>query len=285
MLTFKDIATQTPIPEDEISIGEFNDQTPKIAVDMCNLYLRDHRNLIAEWTYEADRWERDLFNLQCIMDALNEDGRISVCLHIRYLPNARMDRTDGKMAFTLKTFARIINGMGFRVVTIDDPHSDVALALIDRSKPSLAMPCCDLCDKVDDPVIVFPDAGALHRYAKDMPDDVPVVYCEKVREWDTQHVVAMKLMHPEYVSGKDVVLIDDIIAHGYTMYMAIKEVMGYHPKSITVFATHVEESFRDGILCQKLNEGEITARIYTTDSIIRKWDKVPEYFRILEGTE
>lgn len=276
-----------PLTEEEISIGEFNDQTPKIKVDISEILLMGHMNIQVTWTYEADRWERDLFNLQCIMDMLRDDPKIKVWLYIRYLPNARMDRTDGVMAFTLKTFAKIINGMDFMSVTIDDPHSDVALAFIDRGRPDITNMdrYYRVCRKVDDPVIVFPDNGALQRYSKDVPVGVPKTYCEKTREWDTQHVVSMKLLYPETVKGKDVVLIDDIIAHGYTMYLAIQEIKKYSPKSITIYATHIEESFMDGILCQKLNEGEIEAQVYTTGSIIRKWDKVPEYFHILEGTE
>lgn len=287
MLSFKEVCVKEPLTEEEISIGEFNDQTPKIKVNISEMLLKGHMNVQVTWTYEADRWERDLFNLQCIVDMLRDDPKIKVWLYVRYLPNARMDRTDGVMAFTLKTLARIINGMDFMSVIIDDPHSDVALALIDRSRPDIIN--IDryekVCKKVDDPVIVFPDAGALHRYSKDVPMDIPGTYCEKLREWDTQHVVSMKLQYPEAVKGKDVVLIDDIIAHGYTMYLAIKEIEKHDPRSITIYATHIEESFMDGILCQKLNEGEIEAQVYTTGSIIRKWDKVPEYFHILEGTE
>jgi phosphoribosylpyrophosphate synthetase len=285
MLTFKDIPTDKPITY-EISIGEFNDQTPKIKVAIDKLLEGKHLVIEVVWTFEASRWERDLFNLQCIMDMLRREQGIKVWLYIRYLPNARMDRTDDETAFTLWSFARIINKMYFVGVKIDDPHSDTALNLIDRSYPgSISDRYAAVCKKVKNPLIVFPDEGALYRYAKDIPEDVPVTHCKKTRDWNTQHVTDMKLMNPEMVKGKDVVLIDDIIAHGYTMYLAIKEIEEYSPKSITIYATHIEESFIDGILCQKLNEGEIEAQVYTTGSIIRKWDKVPEYFHILEGTE
>ena len=274
-----------------LTIKEFNDRTPRI--EICPAVYYKCKNLYVTWRYDADTWEKDLFNLQCIMDEL--EGRIPVHLFMTYLPNARMDR-PGKFAqdretgapyqlFTLKTFAKIINGMNFATVTLFDPHSDVSLALLDRVVADIdpGWNYFQILEKLEDPVAVFPDNGALKRYRKRMPKEVPKTFCEKIRDFDTQHVTGMYLFDADFVKGKDVLLIDDIISHGYTMYLAIKALMDCEPKSITIFATHIEESFKDGILYQKLEEGEIKAEIYTTNSIIRKWEEVPEYFHEMEA--
>ena len=40
-----------------------------------------------------------------------------------YIPNARQDRVKGpEDVFTLKYFANVINALGFRTVTVLDPH-------------------------------------------------------------------------------------------------------------------------------------------------------------------
>ena len=254
----------------DIECKEYNDRTPEI-IFKDNLNKAEHLDIF--WTYDADCWEKDLFNLQCIMDEI--DGKIPVDLKMPYIPNARMDRTsDGrpKKVFTLKTFARIINSMGFRKVIVYDPHSDVAPALIDRCeviRPNLA--------RMGDEIFkqkfcwIFPDAGALHRYKKYLPPDAEFAFGEKTRDWNSKRVTDCTLFNDYCIGGRDVMIVDDIISHGYTIYMLLEQVMKYKPASVKIFATHIEDSFKDGILYSKLKEGEFDAKVYTTASIKRSF--------------
>ena len=62
---------------------------------------------IITWKYDSDE---ELFQLQCIVDALRSRGCKSLELIMPYIPNARMDRIKSEdEVFTLKTFANIIN--------------------------------------------------------------------------------------------------------------------------------------------------------------------------------
>lgn len=262
-----------PHPTDAIQIEEFNDLTPNITVDLSALELECKRMFIT-WVFDAKRWEKELFIIQCVMDEVKSRA-IQTVLIMSYLPNARMDRRGHTpvKAFTLKTFANIINGMGFTAVSVLDPHSDVAAALLDRCEvigpDTFLMLMRRGCE--DEPLWVFPDIGAMHRYADKLPGPSQAIFGVKTRDWKTQHITGYQLYGAECIKDKEVVIVDDIIAHGYTIYFLLKEVMKYEPKSVKVFVTHMEESFKDGILYKELKEGTIKAEMYTTDSIIREW--------------
>ena len=69
------------------------------------------------------------------VDALKRMGVQKINLFIPYFPGARQDRImiPGE-PLTVKVYADIINAMGFAEVTVLDPHSEVAPALINNCK-------------------------------------------------------------------------------------------------------------------------------------------------------
>lgn len=70
------------------------------------------------------------------VDALVERGFKVPSLALPYIPGARQDRLNptGDYLFTAKSIAREINMRNFPRVTVFDPHSEVAPALIDRCR-------------------------------------------------------------------------------------------------------------------------------------------------------
>ena len=254
----------------------FNDGTPNIRmtfdekVDRCE-------NAVFEVSFKESEWAQELFWMHCVADELR--GRVPMILKMPYIPNARMDRRLPCRAFTLKTFADIINSMGFDEVVVFDPHSDVAPALIDRCR--VEMPDFrPLTDLVKDPVMVFPDAGAMHRYRNYVPEGIPLTFGEKVRDIETNYVVGYELFKGEELRGKDIVIADDIISHGYTMVFLLEALMKFEPRSVMIYASHIEDSCGWGRLYEELknNEAYKGIRLFSTDSIIRgDWveDHVP----------
>ena len=267
-----------PTP-DLIQVKYFNDGTPNITIDFQSMLVL--KDISITWIFDAGRWEKDLFALQCIMDEMKASGGgknfLPVYLYMPYIPNARMDRRtlDSGRVFTLKTFARLVNDMGFDGIYVLDPHSDVSLALIERCKVDESIP--GILHRVERilpegavPLWVFPDAGAMHRYRDDMHSD-DMIFGEKVRDPMNDHITGYALYGGEKVEGRHVIVVDDIIAHGYTMLFLLQEIWKHNPASVKVFATHIEDSFKDGKLFDALNKGELKAEIYTTPSIKRSW--------------
>lgn len=262
-----------------IVVKEFNDRTPNILIPK-RFREPDAPRLQITWRFDADRWEKELFVLQCVMAEISQFTEVT--LFMPYVPNARMDRVPPGRdnAFTLRTFAGLINGMGFARVEVLDPHSDVTPALIDRC----VTVCADthLRDVLNqggfrnpvgkpEPVFVFPDAGAAKRYTGGLliPEGSDVVCGEKIRDWETQHITGYRLPNASVLNWRNVVIVDDIIAHGYTLYFLLKAIVKQGPASVTIFATHIEDSFRDGPLYDVLSRNEAFARVFTTDSVVR----------------
>lgn len=263
-----------------VKMKDYNDGTPNITMGRT-LREKGYKELRIAWRFDAGCWEKELFRLECIMDELRqtENRDLPVELFMPYVPNARMDRVPpGKdNVFTLRTFARIINGIGFDRVVVYDPHSDVTPALIDRCKvvtPKKHLAYVAEC--VDDPLWVFPDAGAMHRYRGLLPDDpsgVNIMFGEKLRDWNNQNIIGYKLYGTASVRDRNIVVVDDIIAHGYTLLFLLRELAWDSPKSVTVYASHIEESYIDGALYKATSDGEFgfPVKIVTSDSVIRHW--------------
>lgn len=273
MLTFTDLNAGPAGSAAELTVKWYSDGTPSILIpsEWRECGQRNKVQLAIGWTFEADRWEKELFVLQCVMAEIAPFTETTLLMP--YVPNARMDRVPAEKrdAFTLKTFAKLINGMGFDSVVVVDPHSDVTPALIDRCTAMKPWPWINWLEaNTDRPVWVFPDAGAMHRYGDMIPAGEDRTFGRKIRDWDTQYIKGYTLMNGDMLFDRNVVIVDDIIAHGYTLLFLLKEIERYHPRSVKIFATHVEDSFVDGELYKELCSGELKAEVYTTDSIVRK---------------
>ena len=109
----------------EVALGNFPDGTMLIKQE-----APESNGITLEWFYENDR---ELVALIFLANHLKAHGKENINLYMPYIPNARQDRVkSGEDVFTLKYFADIINGLGFKTVTVLDPHSSVSEALIDN---------------------------------------------------------------------------------------------------------------------------------------------------------
>lgn len=226
------------------------------------------------WLYEK---EEELATLIYITRHLRDScgQRANILLKMPYLPNARMDRIhDRSEVFTLKAFAEVINWLDFSRVLVADVHSNVGTALLDKVEPMILTEIFDaLINWIDDRdlILYFPDAGAAKRY-KDLVDDKKLPYCygEKVRDWETGTINGLEIrgMRDDF-KGKTVLMIDDIISYGGSLYYSALKLKELGIGKIYAYATHTENSVLDpekGTLIKLLRNGTIE-KLYTTNSI------------------
>lgn len=267
----------------------FPDGTVKIDVTnpiVCNSYL-------ITWKYENDSEFMIVSFIKMHMDD-KYPGMKSI-LEMPFIPNARQDRVKSESeVFTLKHFAKLINALNFDKVYVLDPHSHVSEALFDHidiepAEPYIASALEDITDKchldkIKEIVLFFPDEGAQKRYKTDTLTDYVSFFGDKVREWKTGHILGLKIeTHTDksldYLKDKTVLIIDDIISAGGTVYYSIKELEKYGVKNVYAYCSHLENTMfkeEENKLRYLLeDEGGVFKGIYTTDSIYRqKHEKV-----------
>lgn len=198
-------------------------------------------------------------------------GSTKVYLHLGYVPYARQDRrcNEGE-ALAIRVLASLINSMNFDCVTILDPHSDVVGALINNveiiEQRMLLSRANRLCTQLQkgNLTLVAPDAGATKK-ALDIAkhfNGVEVIQATKERDTKTG-----RLTHFNYygdVSGKDLLIVDDIFDGGGTFAGLAAKLKEGGAKSITLFVTH--GIFAKGL---KIIDGLIDT-VYTMDTLNRE---------------
>ena len=214
-----------------------------------------------------------------------------------------------KEVFTLKWFCKFINDLKFDHVIVLDPHSDVSTALLDRvevrsewlnklleySINTASEDCND-----EDFYVFFPDAGAMKRY-KDFKafKGINLIYGQKQRDWETGEIQGLEIMDknghvlsPQLgidfetaglngnpveafmaefrpLEDKTILMVDDIISYGGTLYHSALKLKELGAKEIYAYASHTENSVLDrekGTFRKCLDDGTVK-KLFTTSSI------------------
>lgn len=215
------------------------------------------------WLYDGDE---ELFTLLCLREHM---GKKNMRLVMPYIPHARMDRTEDREVFTLKTFCRAINNMNFSEVIVVDPHSNVSVALLDRVRiispekfiKTAIYHISDWKAPGENIVLFFPDEGAMKRYSKMFPD-LQYAFGMKDRDWATGKIKGLNIINSEFVKDHDVLIVDDICSRGGTFYYASEALNKAGAKSIHLYVTHCEDTVFNG----DMYKGDLVKKIYTTDS-------------------
>lgn len=174
----------------------------------------------------------------------------------------------------MKCFADVINWLNFDLVEILDVHSNVGAALINNvliETPKIYIN--EVIRKLEqngtDLILYFPDEGAAKRYS-DMFPGYKYCYGEKKRDWDTGKILGLDIKSDGInLSGKTVLMIDDIIAYGGSLYYSANTLKDNGVDKIYAFATHTENSILNrekGTLIKSL-ENNTVERLFTTNSI------------------
>ena len=207
--------------------------------------FEDERATIVASTVSSDA-HLELLQLQ---DAAREWGAGEIVTVLPYMGYARQDKplapghaeegpTPG-YPISARAVARAISTGTDRVLTVN-PHEDAVCDFFDvPAEPvdaagRLAEP---LPDDLADPVFLSPDEGALDIAAtvRDAYGDGATDYFEKTRLSDTE--VEMRPSDAD-VSGRDVVVTDDIIATGSTMSEAVSLLQERDVGRVFVTAVH-----------------------------------------------
>lgn len=203
-------------------------------------------------------------------------------LIISYMPYSRLDRTDGSVAFTLKYISDFINSLKFNAVVVLEPHSDVTCGALDNAVPALLtehlFKYAVQEDMIDfDPefdFLCFPDAGAQKSYANIGEYNTCVGI--KHRDFQTGWIKSLKIFVPEGdISGKNVVIVDDLCSKGGTFIMTAKALKELGAKSITLVVAHCESTILDGdILKTDLIDFVVTSNTIVDQNKLASFDKV-----------
>ena len=272
------------INKKSLNIKHFPDNTQRL---LTPILQNDGEDIEFEWKYENDS---ELVTLQFLSKHYSEKyPNKAQILYMLYIPNARMDRVKSDFeVFTLKYFAEIINSLHFKKVIVLDPHSPSSLISINNIE---VLDVYETCIKPtindifyveknlkhrEDLIIYFPDEGAMKRYSDNILEDLHCnfIYGEKVRDWDTGEIEGLTIHNPFNIDLKDkiILMIDDIISYGGTLFYSIRELQKLNVVNIYAYATHTENNILDiklSKLLPLLESGEVR-RLYTTNSLYNK---------------
>lgn len=233
-------------------------------VDKNTILVMPYNNII--FKYEDDS---DLIKLMLIKRHLDEQFIKACNLTILYMPYSRQDRTEGKSVFTLKYVCEFINSLHFAIVNIDEPHSDVTPALLDRCV--IEYPTTILLNEAilesgfdrGKDYIFYPDAGAQKRYSSKNPGFKEIVGFKK-RNFQTGKIESLQVVGAENLCNSNVIIVDDLCSKGGTFMLSAKKLKEIGAAKIYLVVTHCEETILEGdVLNSPLIE-----KVFTTGSII-----------------
>lgn len=163
-------------------------------------------------------------------------------LYLPYLPYSRYDhRESDRDPLSLKVFARVLNSLNFQRVIVDDCHSPVGLALIDRCKEVeqyVRVTQYFQSSIYDYDAIIAPDAGSLKKatlLAKLI--EKPLIKCEKVRDFKTGKITGFSADTEGHLGHIKVLIVDDICDGGGTFAGLAEELHKLYP-IVDLFVTH-----------------------------------------------
>lgn len=221
------------------------------------------RNMVV-LKYESDG---DLIKLMFVKRFL-DDHRLRASLLISYMPYSRMDRVEGASVFTLKYAASFINSLDFEEVTVIEPHSDVTMALLDRSQAKY--PSIELLEQVirntgfdaEEDYLFFPDAGAQKRYAKVKGFNQLVGF--KVRDFQTGQIQKLDVVGDVAKPGFKAIIVDDLCSYGGTFLLSAERLKELGASEVFLLVGHCEKSVFQG----KIPGSSLLDRVFTTNTML-----------------
>lgn len=146
--------------------------------------------------------------------------RVPLALHMPYVPYARQDRVANPgEALSVKVFCNLINAQQYERVIIQDPHSDVLPALLERVEiddplPSLQRVVTRIAGSRR-VALVAPDAGARKRVLKLASGlNLDVVFADKIRDTRTGKITGTQIAGE--LPDAPLLVVDDICDGGRT---------------------------------------------------------------------
>ncbi|MFZ9760151.1 MAG: ribose-phosphate diphosphokinase [Candidatus Kapaibacteriota bacterium] len=213
-----------------------------------------------------------LMELLIMIDAAKRASAKRITAVIPYFAYARQDRKDQpRVSITAKLIANLLTEAGAdRVITMD-LHTPQIQGFFDipldhlYGSTVLVKKLFDL--RSDQLAIASPDVGGIktaRTYAKVLDADLVVV--DKRRP---AHNVAEVMNIIGEVSGKDIIVIDDLIDTGTTFVKCSEALVNAGARSITGVCTHGVFS---GSAIDKINKSDAIKTVYVTDTFPNHWE-------------
>ena len=200
--------------------------------------------------------DEDLLHLYFVLEHLTSIRASHRNIYFYYMPYSRMDRKQNGNCFTLRYVTRLLR----ECLTIHDkvyvlePHSDVTLNLLSFSMNlaekievvnKLSHKILQLHPEID--MICYPDKGAKERF-KDDKLDLPIVFCNKVRDFDTGEIKGLELDGDIDVKDKNILILDDLCSKGGTFYHTANKLKENGANNIYLGVCHMEQTVKEGYL-------------------------------------
>jgi ribose-phosphate pyrophosphokinase len=217
----------------------------------------------------------NLFELLLMVDAARRASARKIIVVLPYFGFARQDRKDKpRVAIGAKLIANMLMAAGIDRIMTMDLHADQIQGFFEVPVDHLygSTIFYPEIDKLNtgNLIMAAPDAGGAKRansYAKRL--DVGLAICHKQRK-KANEVAEMTVIGD--VSGKDVILVDDMCDTAGTLTKAADLFMSKGAKSVRAFCTHAVLS---GPAYERLSESAITELIVTdTIPLKQQHDKI-----------
>jgi len=246
-----------------IEVRQFVFPGGEVGVDINNPSTMYPTKVERIWVDARLQNSNDVMGLLLTVDALRREypEASTIGLLLPYVPYARQDRVcNTGEVLSIKVFAQLINSCNFSQVIIYDPHSPVAVAMIDRVQVRDQF---EVFGKIKPSfrewTIVAPDQGALKKceeFAKKVSAK-GVMSCTKHRELQTGKITGV-CVNGEIPNYGNFLILDDICDGGRTFI----EVANLFPVNCTL-----ELAVTHGIFSKGYETvGQYFDHVYTTDS-------------------
>lgn len=187
-----------------------------------------------KWQFSSESEFLHLAQLKALLD----HQHVPAELHIEYLPYGRQDKAvRNDKTFALSVFANLLNSLNFRKVWILDPHSVVALNLINNSEARYpAFTLYKTLEELQIDLICYPDEGARRKYRDVYASFGKFIYGEKVRDQLSGEITHYEL-HGD-PNGQKVLMCDDLADGGATFKLLAKMLLQKGATEVNLFVTH-----------------------------------------------
>lgn len=183
-----------------------------------------------------------LVELQFLLDLVNDVGAEHVTVVIPYFAYSRQDRRYREFeAVSSRTIAKTLDALGVDKVVTVNLHDKGVLDFFDAEAVDIsAAPVIadHYRDEADDPFVLIPDQERA-EFGEDIADDLDCEFTWLIKHRDRKTGDIETTIKEEFdVSGKDVVIADDIISTGGTMIKGIEIVQERGSDQIYTAAVH-----------------------------------------------
>ncbi len=227
----------------------------------------------------------NLFELLLFIDAAKRASAGYITAVIPYFGFARQDRKDKpRVAIAAKVVANMLQASGVNRIMTMDFHSDQIQGFfdipVDHIKgEAVFIPYLEQTLDIKNVTFASPDVGGVKRariYSKYFKTDL--VICDKHRV-KANEVASMTVIGD--VTGKDVVLVDDLVDTAGTLCKAAEALLEKGAKSVRAICTH-------GVLSGKAYENIANSKLdelIITDTIPLKTDRPSDKIKVLSSSK